>query len=95
MVQPTDRVIAKTFAKIIKVLFKEAGIDPVEGGAVLAVITVVAAKGNVALMAAISRILRETAEEEVAEAAGLASSNVGVQAPWEEYDGSDYSFENH
>lgn len=90
MVQPTDRVIAKILARVIRKLFTDANIPPIEGALVLAAYTQQEIGDNKSLAKAVVELLRESSQELRAEGDGGASSIISspVAAPWNEDAGS-------
>lgn len=94
MLHPTHTVVAKTVLRVLRNIIRDAKLSPLEGALVLSKYTVDASNGNSALILEISRLIRETAEEDQAEFEGRASPNVGpVAAPWNEDAGSGYPYD--
>lgn len=90
MLIPTDRVIAKTLAKVIGVYGVLTGLPKDLNTKLLVASLKSIAKDNVELHANTLSIIMEAVQELKAEADGLASSTVSspVPQPWEEDAGS-------
>lgn len=94
MVQSTDRVIAKTLARVLRTLVRKIDLPLVEAALLLSSITADITAGNKKLDRAIIVLLREVSAELNAEADGVASSTINPQ-PWEEDAGSGDGYDEY
>lgn len=91
MLQPTDRVIAKTLAKMLGVYSSLTGISKVPSAQLMLIALKFVVGENAELRMETMKVVKEASEELNAERQGLASSiNHGpaVPQPWEEDAGS-------
>jgi hypothetical protein len=73
MLQPTDRVLAKTFVRILVDTIKSLAPDPASAVELLTLVTINGAKGNSELLTGLKNLVHEAADEAVAEASGAAT----------------------
>jgi hypothetical protein len=76
MLQPTDRVLAKTFVRILVDTIKGLAPDNASAVQLLTLVTINGAKGNSELLTALKDLVHEAADEADAERTGAATPNV-------------------
>lgn len=89
MLQPTDRVIAKTLAKTLGMFGVMTGVPNLEAANLVNALIRHVVGHNQEVLDATMTVIKEAVEELKAEADGLASPNVAATAqPWPEDAGS-------